>query len=253
MDHTRAARSIAETTAAALAARAVALTGSIATGTDHPDSDIDLIALTETPRETEIRSVEGRMVTIGWKSLDEVEAAFAHPWEAGAAVPAWRTARILSDPEGLLARVKATAEAWDWTRIAAEADRWAADGIVGLAEEVHKVCGMLDTGKVRAAAANRALLALQLPGLLAAADRILYRTENDLWDLVCEAEGEAWAIAWDAATGVMPTDPADACRAGLRLYLIAAGRLDHVFTAAQRPVVATACRLAGQSSSRARA
>lgn len=79
MDHTRTARSIAETTAAALAARGVALTGSIATGTDHPDSDIDLIALTDTDRETEIRSVEGRMVTIDWKSPGEVEAAFTRP------------------------------------------------------------------------------------------------------------------------------------------------------------------------------
>ncbi|WP_026924723.1 nucleotidyltransferase domain-containing protein [Glycomyces arizonensis] len=244
MDHTRGARAIAETTTAALTARAVALTGSIAAGTDHPDSDIDLIAVADAPGETEIRSVEGRMVTIEWKTIDEVEAAFTRPWEAGAAVPGWRTAHLLSDPEGLLARVKASAETWNWHGIAAEADRWAADGIVGLAEEVHKVCGMLGRGNPRAAAANRAILALQLPGILAAADRILYRTENDLWDLVCEAEGEAWASAWDTATGTVRADPAEACRAGLRLYLIAAGRLDHVFTQAQRPVVETACRLA---------
>ncbi|GAB3233855.1 hypothetical protein GCM10027447_30550 [Glycomyces halotolerans] len=51
---------------------------------------------------------------------------------------------------------------------AALADRWAATGLVGLAEEVHKVAGMLTGGRARAAAANRAILALQLPSLIAA-------------------------------------------------------------------------------------
>ncbi|GAB4003307.1 hypothetical protein GCM10029992_44450 [Glycomyces albus] len=68
MDHHQHARAIAETVAAGLDARGVALTGSVATGADHPDSDIDLIAVTDRPADLEIRSVEGRMVTIGWKT-----------------------------------------------------------------------------------------------------------------------------------------------------------------------------------------
>ena len=240
VDHTQHARAIAAT----VAARGVALTGSVAAGTDHPDSDIDLIALTDTSRDIEIRSVEGRMVTIGWKRLDQIEAAFTRPWEAGVAVPTWRAACLLTDPEGLLARVKDTAEAWDWADIAGEADRWAAAGVLGLAEEVHKVCGLLDAGNTRAAAANRSILALQLPGLLAAAGRLLYRTENELWDLVCQNEGRAWTSAWDTACGLTPTDLAASCRASLRLYRIAAARTGRALDEAQRPVVDTACRLA---------
>ncbi len=245
VDHTRHARRLAEALAGELTARGVALTGSIATGTDHPDSDIDLVAVAETAREDQIRSVEGRMVTIGWKTIDEIEAALHCPWEAPAAV-AWRDARLLADPEGLLEHVKARAAAWDWLLIADQADRWAAAGVTGLAEEVHKVCGMLTADNARAAAANRAILTLRLPGLLAAADRILYRSENELWDLICRAEGEAWTDAWDSAAGLTGTDPAASCRAALRLYRIAAARVDEALDETQRPVVATACRLAAR-------
>nr|WP_277605700.1 nucleotidyltransferase domain-containing protein [Glycomyces sp. L485] len=223
------------------------MTGSIAFGTDHPDSDIDLIAVTDTPGDLDVFDIDGRMVTIGRKTPEQIDAAFDQPSEAPVAVPTWRAAHILTDPEGLLTRTKYKAGAWRWDAIAAKADQWAAEGLVGLAEEVHKVAGMLAGGNPRAAAANRAILALQLPGLIAAADRILYRTENELWNLVCDTEGPDWTEAWDAATGTAPTDLDTSCRAGLKLYLIAADRLEAVFDEHQRPVVATACRLAANT------
>jgi predicted nucleotidyltransferase len=242
--HTRRARAVAESLAGELDARAVALTGSVASGTDHPDSDIDLVAVVEADRGTEIRSVQGRMVTIAWKSTEEIEAALHRPWEAPVAVPCWREALALTDPEGLLEQVKRRAADWSWELVAERADRWAAAGVTGLAEEAHKVCGMLETGNIRAAAVNRSLLATQLPGLLAAADRILYRSENELWDLVCRAEGAAWTADWDAAVGLSGAGLAESCRAALRLYLAAAARVDEALDECERPVVSTACRLA---------
>ncbi|GAB4003309.1 hypothetical protein GCM10029992_44460 [Glycomyces albus] len=156
------------------------------------------------------------------------------------AVPTWRAAHVLTDPDGVFAAARARAETWDWEPIAAQADRWAASGVVGLAEEAHKVAGMLATGNLRAAAANRDLLLLQLPGLVAAADRVLYISENELWDAVCEAEGPDWTSAWDTAAALVPIDVRTSCRAALRLYRLAAARLDAHFTSAERPVIATA-------------
>jgi predicted nucleotidyltransferase len=240
------AMAVAERLAAELApaAAGIALFGSVAGGTDHPDSDIDLTIAIDTGSGTEVRQVEGRMVVLTRKTPAELEAAFGRPWEACAAVPAWRYARLLYDPSGVMAGLQAAARDWNWESIAAEADRWAAGELVGLAEEVHKVHGMLALDRPRAAAANRQILALGLGHPLAAANRILFDSENDLWDAVADAEGPAWAQAWDTATGITPSDHQAGCRAALTLYRIAADRLAHHLDAPDRAIVATARGLA---------
>ncbi|MQM23992.1 nucleotidyltransferase family protein [Glycomyces albidus] len=245
MHHSDHAKAIAASCAAAEApgALGVALFGSVAKGTDHPHSDIDLVVAADTGPGIRVLHREGRMVTVSRKAPDELAAAFDRPWEAGAAVAAWRGARILHDPEGLMRALQARAEAWTWEAIGPDADRWAAGEFVGLAEEVHKVHGMLALGRARAAAANRLLIALSLPGPLAAAHRILYDSENDLWDAVAAAEGPAWARAWDAAAGVALAGHEAGCAAALDLYRLAAARLGPHLAGEDRAVVDTACNL----------
>lgn len=246
MHHSHHARAVAERVATELNADAigVALFGSVAKGTDHPHSDIDLIVAAENDPGVQVRQVEGRMVTLSRKSPADLAAAFTHPWEAGAAVAAWRSARILTDPRGTMNRLQTQAAAWTWDALAVEADRWAARELVGLAEEVHKIHGMLALDRPRAAAANRALIHLSLGGPLAAANRLLYDSENDLWDALALAEGPAWAEAWDQAAGVTACDHATGCRAALRLYRYAAERLARHLDEGDRAVVDTACDLA---------
>lgn len=251
MHHSHHARAVAARVATELSPDAIgiALFGSVAKGTDHPHSDIDLIVADEHDPGVQVRQVEGRMVTLSRKSPADLAAAFTHPWEAGAAVAAWRSARILTDPRGTMNRLQAQAEAWTWDAIAHEADRWAARELVGLAEEVHKIHGMLALGRPRAAAANRALIHLSLGGPLAAAHRLLYDSENDLWDALAHAEGPAWAEAWDQAAGVTPCDHATGCAAALRLYRYAAARLARHLDDGDRAVVDTACNLAAPAGS----
>jgi predicted nucleotidyltransferase len=243
--HTLHALAISERLAAELApgALGVALFGSVAQGTDHPQSDIDLFLAAASDAGTEIRQVEGRMVTLTRKTLADLEGAFTRPWEAVVAVGAWRRARLLHDPGGHLARLQARAHDWTWDLIGAEADRWAAGELVGLAEEVHKTCGMLDRGRSRAAAANRAVLALQLGYAMSVADRLVCDSENDLWDAVADTEGPAWSRAWDAAAGITGTDHEDGCRAALALYRHAAARLGSHLDGEAKAVVRTACDL----------
>lgn len=255
MQHTLHARAIAERLAADLAASSatdgtgpgvlgIGLFGSVAQGTDHPHSDIDLFLAVESGPGTEIRQVEGRMVTLSRKTLHDMEEALVNPWEAVTAVGAWRRARLLHDPAGHMARLQARANAWTWDPIADAADRWAARELIGLAEEVHKTCGMLATGRARAAAANRLILVLQLGYTLAVAGRLVCDSENDLWDAVAHAEGPAWAQAWDAAAGITPGGHETGCRAALTLYRHAAARLDHHLDADERAIVHTARDLA---------
>lgn len=245
MDHTAHARAIAAFYADAEApcTRGIALIGSTATGTDHPHSDIDLIAAADTDPGTRVLHREGRMVTITRKRPDELAASLTCPWEAGAAVPAWRTARILHDPDGTLRDLQALARAWTWDDHATAADAWAASQLVGLAEEVHKIHGMLAQGRARAAAANRLILALALPAPMAAAHRLLYGSENDLWDAVAHAAGPDWAAAWDLAAATAPASPEAGCRAALDLYKLAAHRLIGHLDGSDRTVVDTARNL----------
>jgi hypothetical protein len=246
--HTEHALAVAERVAIELNEDAIgiALFGSVAKGTDHPHSDIDLVVATDHDHGTQVRQVEGRMVTLSRKAPAELAAAFTRPWEAGAAVAAWRSARILTDPHGTMNDLQAQARAWTWDALAHDADRWAASELVGLAEEIHKIHGMLAQGRPRAAAANRALVHLSLGGPLAAANRILYDSENDLWDAVARAEGPAWARAWDDAAGVTGCDHTTGCRAALRLYRYAADRLAPHLDDGDRAVVDTACHLAAE-------
>ncbi|GAA1690856.1 hypothetical protein GCM10009830_43210 [Glycomyces endophyticus] len=223
-------------------ALAVALVGSVATGTDHPHSDIDLIAAAATGPGTRVLHVEGRMVTLTRAAPDDLAAALTRPRDAGAAVPAWRTARLLHDPDGVLRDLKARADAWTWDRVE-DPDRWAAGELVGLAEEVHKVHGMLAQGRARAAAANRLILTLALAVPMAAANRLLYGSENDLWDALAAAEGPGWAADWDTAAGLAPAGPEAAARTACALYRRAASRLAPHLAGTDRTVVTAAADL----------
>ncbi|MCD0445150.1 nucleotidyltransferase domain-containing protein [Glycomyces sp. A-F 0318] len=244
MDHTRHALDIADRLAAELAPEAIgiALLGSLANGTDHPGSDIDLVIAAD-GEGVAVRHVEGRMATLTRKTPEALAAALDHPWEAGAAAGAWRFARLLHDPDGRLAALQAAARAWTWDRLGPEADRWAAGELVGLAEEVHKVAGMLEAGRARAAAANRAILALRLGHPMAAAHRLVWDSDNTLWDALAAAAGPDWARAWDDAAGVTGAGHDAGCRAALTLYRLAADHLAHHLDANGRAVVRTARHL----------
>jgi hypothetical protein len=243
VQHTSHALAIADRVAAELAPESlgIGLFGSVAKGTDHPASDIDLILAVDDGAGTAVRQVEGRMVTLTRTTAEDLAGAFARPWEAVTAVGAWRHARILHDPDGIMTGLQDRAHTWTWDAVE-DVDRWAAGELVGLAEEVHKTRGLL-TARPRAAAANRAILALRLAHPLAAANRLICDSENDLWDAVADAEGPAWAAAWDLAAGVVTADHETGCRAALALYRHAADRLAHHLDGDDRAIVDTARNL----------
>jgi predicted nucleotidyltransferase len=241
--HNAHARAVAAACAAAIPdALGIVLIGSVAAGTDHPHSDIDLLVATDTGHGTQVLHRDGRMVTLTRKTPADLEAALTRPWEAVTAVAPWRRAHLLHDPDHRMRALQATAAAWTWDAIP-DAATWAAGELVGLAEEVHKIHGMLTQGRARAAAANRLITALALPTPMAAADRILVESENDLWDAVAAAEGPHWARSWDLAAGVTAAGHETGCRAALDLYRHAAAKLTTHLDGEARTIVATAASL----------
>lgn len=226
-------------------AQAVILGGSHARGDAHPESDIDLFVVGRGPSYRLER--RGRfLVGVSWSTERQYRQSFRTPALAGGSVPFWRRALILRDPHGVAATLKQEALEWTWDSIDSRCDSWVAEELTGYAEEVHRLVGRLQLGHRQAAAVQRAVLAIRLAQILAVHDRILYETENVLWDLVAARMGDGWARAQAAALGLADEGFEETCRAALRLYVLAADSVRHLLDERQRPVVDHACALASQ-------
>jgi hypothetical protein len=229
-------RLVADRIAAELAnAEAVVLVGSVATGTHHAQSDIDLIAIGEGD-EYSLSVEEGRLVSLSWRWPDEVRASFRDPGTALLAVPAWRDAVVLRDTNGIAASLLAEAIAWSWDRCE-EAGGWAARELTGYAEEVVRLRGAIARRDAPIAAVMTALLALHLAKIVAVYRRLLLPSENDLWRAVGEREGEQWVEAQRRALGLDGAGWKARATGALRLFELAAATVDPALNHRQRRVV----------------
>jgi hypothetical protein len=221
-------------------ARAVVLAGSVVRGEAGDESDVDLYAFG--PRSGYfLERQEGRLISVTWRRPEEESEAFLDPSKVGTLVPGWRGAIILRDPDGIAGDLQGQAQRWTWDVIGDEAlGGHVAAGVTGLAEEVHKLVSALRDGRMWTAAVQRNVLALHLAPILAVHLRLLYETENRLWDLVAKGMGPEWQEGQRAAF----EDPLlPSCRAALHLYGLAAEAVTPLLTPVQREVVRYAASL----------
>jgi len=224
-------------------ASSVVLAGSWARGDAHDDSDIDLWVIGKNS-PYRLERIDGFLVAISERTPNQFRKEFRDPARAGGAVPGWREARILFDSSGLAKRMKRDAERWTWDLIVTKCDEWVADQVTGYAEEVCKLVGNLRLGRKWAAAVQRSIPAIRMAPILAVHFRILYGSENALWELVGEAMGDEWKNLQRSAFGEGKTNFAESCDAALKLYAVAANSIRSLLTERQRAVVAHACKLA---------
>lgn len=221
-------------------AQAVVLAGSVVRGEASAESDVDLYAFG--PRSGYfLERKQGRLISITWRRPETQRAAFLDPSKVGAVVPGWRGAIILEDPDGIAAEFRSLAENWTWDVIRDDTlQRYVAAEVTNLAEEVHKLVAALRAGRPWTAAVQRNVLALQLAPILSVHLRLLYETENRLWDLVAEGMGPEWHKAQRAAfeESLLPS-----CRAALRLYRLAGSAVEPLLDPVQCDVVAHAASL----------
>ncbi len=224
-------------------AEAVMLVGSHVRGDTYGESDVDICAIGR-GRSYSLRRVDGFLVSISWNTVKSWRRKLREPVEAGGAVPALRCAIILHDPRGIAAALKHEATEWTWDALGRRRETWVAEEFTGWAEEVHKLIGNLELGRLWAAAIQRSLLAVRLAPVLAVHHRILYDTENQLWDLVGKKMRGAWPRTQSAAFGMGGQTFAETCIAALELFILAAEELGSVLNCQQQEVARHACAIA---------
>jgi predicted nucleotidyltransferase len=229
-------------------AEAVVVFGSRVRGDAYKESDIDIHAIGKGhQRMYRLERYGDFLVSIFWMTAKQHRQAFKNPNEAGGIIPAWRNAAIIYDPRGIASAIKQEAKKWRWEQLNKKADRWVAEETTGYAEEVHRLIGNLQLGRTNAAAIVRSILAIKMAPILAVHYRILYDTENQLWDLVSTEMGTNWAQIQSTALGEDTQSFEDTCKAALQLYAIVAREVRHLLNPQQYKVVAHACKIAGHS------
>lgn len=243
----RAALNIAKAVARDLVqhgASAVALLGSHARGDAGTQSDIDLYAFGDGPEYRLLRR-EPFLISVSWRTVEGELELMHSPREAGGIVPGWRDAVALHDPDEQISSLKQFARDWTWDVIDDDTlDRWVADDLAGYAEEVHKLVNALRTGDKLAVGAMTAVLAIRLAFPMAVHHRILYRSENQLWRLVCEVLGEQWTTAQWSAFGLDGDSTENSARSALRLFELACDEVRPLFNDEERAVIEHATALA---------
>jgi len=225
-------------------AEAVVVFGSRVRGDAYQESDIDIHAIGRGP-SYRLERHQGFLVSISWMTQAQHRRAFTTPSNAGVMIPGWRNALIIYDPQGIADSLKREAKRWRWKPLSKKADRWVAEEITGYAEEVHRLIGNLQLGRVTAAAIMRSILAIRMAPILAVHHRILYSTENELWNLVSARMGSEWAQLQSISLGEDHQNFEDTCRGALQLYTIVAREVKHLLNRQQYQVVAHACKMAG--------
>lgn len=218
-------------------AEAVVLVGSHARGEAEPNSDVDLLAIGSESYDCRLEMKGGVLVSVSMQPFAEFRRDLERPERICSAVPGWREARVLHDPHGLAASLVRDAREWTWKPMERRCGEWVAGEITGNAEEVHKLVAALGGGNLSTAAVQRSLLAVHLAPILAVHHRILYGSENRMWNLVSDAMGEEWAKAQSAALGLNGEPFEETCRAAMELYLLAAAEAHGLLDERQRRVV----------------
>ncbi len=228
-------------------AKAVLLTGSWARDDATAESDVDLLAIGSGP-DYRLYRVDHYLVSISHITVEDVRTAFGSPGEAGWVIPGWCTAKILLDPADIAAQLIEEAQSWTWDVVGDEiCDSWVAEEITGYAEEVHKLIYLSRDHRRTGAAIQRYLLAARMARIAAVHRRLLYQSENTLWDLVAEEMGSTWTTAQHRAFGIHDETFEDTIAASLQLYFLTAQAIRHLLTDRQFDVVRHACALAGHT------
>ncbi len=220
------------------------LAGSWARGDAFTASDVDLWVIGAEARHRMLLR-EGRFVSVVYHTALHQRRELRSPARFDGAVPGWRSARILRDPNGTAGRLQREARRFSWRTLRGRRERYVAEQLADWAEEVAKLTRALAEGNRETAAVQRNLLTNAMAPLWLLSHEIAWESENGLWEIAGRRAGPEFRRAQRTALGTNGASFESSCAAALRLYALTARAHRGSLRGEPRRVVVAACRLAG--------
>ena len=230
----------------------VGIVGSYARGQESKYSDVDFdIFVSKLPENDydryTLRHWDGKLVSLKYTLFDDELAALTNPRRAIWAVPGLSGMKILLDKDGSLGELQTMAQKFDFSLLQRDADEFAAEEVMGCAEEVHKILnGLTRSHESTVLYATWGLVKCMLEAV-AVQRGIIIVSENRYFDLIQEAVGRdtKWVSAFRTAWGLDSTSSQYQSRgtAALKLYRLTAAMFDGLIPEKHRQVVDTTLRL----------
>ena len=235
------------------------MTGSFARGQGRQFSDVDLDLYVNTLPQNAyerytLRYWDNRLISLKHILLDDEIAALSRPWDAIWAVPGLRQMRILVDNTGQLVELQSVAKNFEWANLQSSANEYAAEQLMGCAEEAHKILNGLSTDEESTVIYAIWGLVKGLAGGVATQRGLLIESENQYFDIVQDSvgRGSEWTRAFRFALGAdlgPTTTPVFKIRgaAALALYRCTALFFRKIIPEKHREVIETTINLIKES------
>ena len=224
----------------------VGIVGSHARGQESKYSDVDVdIFVHELPENAydryTLRYWDNKLVSLKYTLLEGERSALINPRRAIWAVPGLSGMKILLDKDGALAELQQAAQHFDFSLLQTEADEFAAEEVMGCAEEVHKILNGLARGHESTVLYAIWGLVKNLLEAVAVQRGLMILSENRYFDLIQDSVGRdtKWTSAFRTAWGLDSTSSQYQSRgvAALKLYRLTAAMFEGLIPEVHREVI----------------
>jgi hypothetical protein len=224
----------------------VGIVGSYARGQESKYSDVDLdLYVSKLPEDKyeryTLRYLDENFVSLKYTLLEDEHSAFTDPRRAIWAIPGLRGMKILIDKDGSLSALQKAAQDFDWSRLQPAADEFAAEEVMGCAEEVHKILNGLARGHESTVLYATWGLVKNLLEAVAVQKGLMIISENHYFDLIQDSVGRdsKWTRVFRTAWGLDPNASQYQARgtAALTLYRLTAAMFEDLIPEKHREVI----------------
>jgi predicted nucleotidyltransferase len=230
----------------------VAIGGSYARGEECKYSDVDFdIFVSKLPENVydryTLRYWDNKLISLKHILLEDERAALTNPRRAIWAVPGLCGMKILLDKDGSMSALQQAAQNFDWSPLQSAANEYAAQEVIGCAEEVHKILNGLEREHESMVLYATWGLVKSMLEAVAVQRGLMIISENRYFDLIQDSMGRAseWTRAFRAAWGLDAGASQYQSRGAgvLMLYCLTARMFDELIPEGRRDVVNTTWRL----------
>jgi len=230
----------------------VGIVGSYARGHESRYSDVDFDIYVSKLPESEydrytLRYQDNKLVSLKYALLDDERAALTDPRRAIWVVPGLSGMNIILDKNDSLTALQKAAQKFDWSPLQSIADEFAAEQVMGCAEEIHKILSGLVRGHESTVLYASWGLVKSILEAVAVQRGLMIVSENRYFDLIQEAVGRdtKWTSAFRTAWGLDSTSSQYQSRgvAALTLYRLTAAMFDDLIPEKHRGVVKNTLQL----------